>query len=120
MITTTNNRIEDKKPSRRPCTVKCQTSNKVGHHTKNSKNKGPAIGSNLQPVSVTCHDCGEKGYYRNQCPKANNSAHGRAYLLRDNNAHQDPNVVMGTFLLNQHLARVLFDSGADMLGIQNS
>ncbi|GJS57140.1 reverse transcriptase domain-containing protein [Tanacetum coccineum] len=73
----------------------------------------PASGSNLQPVSVTCHACGEKGHYRNQCPKANNSAHERAYLLKDKNAHQDPNVVTGTFLLNQHLARVLFDSGAD-------
>ncbi|GJS65811.1 putative reverse transcriptase domain-containing protein [Tanacetum coccineum] len=39
--------------------------------------------------------------------------YGRAYMLRDRNAHQDPNVVMGMFLLNQHLARVLFDSGAD-------
>ncbi|GJW80984.1 putative reverse transcriptase domain-containing protein [Tanacetum coccineum] len=38
---------------------------------------------------------------------------GRAYMLRDRNAHQDPNVVTGMFLLNQHLARVLFDSGAD-------
>ncbi|GJZ43238.1 putative reverse transcriptase domain-containing protein [Tanacetum coccineum] len=38
---------------------------------------------------------------------------GRAYMLRDKNAHQDPNVVMGMFLLNQHLARVLYDSGAD-------
>ncbi|GKB79881.1 putative reverse transcriptase domain-containing protein [Tanacetum coccineum] len=55
----------------------------------------------------------EKGHYRNQFPKANNSAHGRAYLLRDKNAHQDPNVVTGMFLLNQHLARVLFDSGAN-------
>ncbi|GJS55610.1 reverse transcriptase domain-containing protein [Tanacetum coccineum] len=55
----------------------------------------------------------KKGHYRNQCPKANNNAHGRAYLLRDKNAHQDPNVVTGMFLLNQHLARVLFDSGAD-------
>ncbi|GJU04049.1 reverse transcriptase domain-containing protein [Tanacetum coccineum] len=32
---------------------------------------------------------------RNQCPKANNSAHGRAYMLRDKNAHQDLNVVPG-------------------------
>ncbi|GJU41564.1 putative reverse transcriptase domain-containing protein [Tanacetum coccineum] len=47
------------------------------------------------------------------CSKANNNAHGRAYLLRDKNAHQDPNIVTGTFLLNQHLAKVLFDSGAD-------
>ncbi|GJX86267.1 putative reverse transcriptase domain-containing protein [Tanacetum coccineum] len=96
-----------------PCTVKCQTCNKVGHLTRNNRNKGLATRSNLQPVSVTCHACGEKGHYRNQCPKANNSANRRAYLLRDKNAHQDPNVVTGTFLLNQHLARVLFDSGAD-------
>ncbi|GKA56870.1 reverse transcriptase domain-containing protein [Tanacetum coccineum] len=67
----------------------------------------------MQPVLVTCHACGEKGHYRNQCPKVNNNAYGRAYLLRDRNAYQDPNVVTGTFLLNQHLARVLFDSGAD-------
>ncbi|GKB61646.1 reverse transcriptase domain-containing protein [Tanacetum coccineum] len=80
---------------------------------RNYRNKGPATGSNLQPVSVTCHACGEKGHYRNQCPKANNNAHGRSYLLRDKNAHQDLNVVTGTFLLNQHLARVLFDSGVD-------
>ncbi|GKC10998.1 hypothetical protein Tco_1007780, partial [Tanacetum coccineum] len=62
-------------------------------NSRNCKNKGPATGSNLQPVSVTCHACGEKGHYINQWPKANNNAHGRAYLLRDKNAHQDPNVV---------------------------
>ncbi|GKD00433.1 putative reverse transcriptase domain-containing protein [Tanacetum coccineum] len=96
-----------------PCTVKCQTCNKVGHQTRNCRNKGPATGSNLQPVLVTCHACGEKGHYIHQCPRANNNAHGRAYLLRDKNTHQGPNVVTGTFLLNQHLARILFDSGAD-------
>ncbi|GJX41034.1 putative reverse transcriptase domain-containing protein [Tanacetum coccineum] len=96
-----------------PCTVKCQTCNKVGHLTRNCRNKGPTTGSNLQPVSVTCHACGEKGHCKNQCRKANNSAYGRAYLLRDKNAHQDPNIVTGTFLLNQHLARVLFNSGVD-------
>ncbi|GJU48193.1 reverse transcriptase domain-containing protein [Tanacetum coccineum] len=97
-----------------PCTVKCNTCNKVGHLTKNCRNKGPATGSNLLPVTVTCHACGEKGHYANQCRKTtNNNAQGRAYMLRDKNAHQDPNVVTGIFLLNQHLARVLFDSGAD-------
>ncbi|GJT83555.1 putative reverse transcriptase domain-containing protein [Tanacetum coccineum] len=49
-----------------------------------------------------------------QCRKTTtNNAQGRAYMLRDRNAHQNPNVVTGMFLLNQHLARVLFDSGAD-------
>ncbi|GKA78272.1 putative reverse transcriptase domain-containing protein [Tanacetum coccineum] len=77
------------------------------------RNKGPATRNNLQPVSVTCHACGEKGNYRSRCSRANNNAYGRAFLLRDKNAHQDLNIVTGTFLLNQHLARVLFDSGAD-------
>ncbi|GJS96427.1 putative reverse transcriptase domain-containing protein [Tanacetum coccineum] len=63
-----------------PCTVKCQTCNKVGHMTRNCRNKGPTTGSNLQPVSVTCHACGEKGHYRNQCPKANNNAYGKSIL----------------------------------------
>ncbi|GKA97090.1 reverse transcriptase domain-containing protein [Tanacetum coccineum] len=57
--------------------------------------------------------CGEKGHYTNQCRKTNINAQGRAYMLRDKNAQQDPNVVTGMFLLNQHLVRVLFDSGAD-------
>ncbi|GKA76741.1 reverse transcriptase domain-containing protein [Tanacetum coccineum] len=34
-----------------PCTVKCNTCNKVGHMTRNCKNKGPATRSNQQPVS---------------------------------------------------------------------
>ncbi|GJU42169.1 putative reverse transcriptase domain-containing protein [Tanacetum coccineum] len=94
--------------------AQCNTCNKVGHLTKNCINKGPATGSNLLPVTVTCHACGEKGHYANQCRKTtNNNAQGRAYMLRDRNAHQDPNVVTGMFLLNQHLARVLFDSRAD-------
>ncbi|GKA67185.1 putative reverse transcriptase domain-containing protein [Tanacetum coccineum] len=37
-----------------PCTVKCNTCNKVGNLTKNCRNKGPATGSNLLPVTVTC------------------------------------------------------------------
>ncbi|GJV10823.1 putative reverse transcriptase domain-containing protein [Tanacetum coccineum] len=85
-------------PVARKCSYKefmsCQPFNFKGEFlTRNYRNKGPATGSNLQPVSVTCHACGEKGHYRNQCSKANNNANGRAYLLRDKNAHQDPNIV---------------------------
>ncbi|GJY86218.1 reverse transcriptase domain-containing protein [Tanacetum coccineum] len=97
-----------------PCTVKCNTCNKVVHLTKNCRNKGPATRSNMLPVTVTYHACGEKGHYANQCRKTtNNNAQGRAYMLRDRNAHQNLNVVTGMFLLNQHLARVLFNSRAD-------
>ncbi|GKA57588.1 reverse transcriptase domain-containing protein [Tanacetum coccineum] len=76
-----------------PCTVKCNICNKVGHLTKNCRNKRPATGSNQLPVTVICHACGEKGHYTNQCRKTNINAQGRAYMLRDRNAHQDPNVV---------------------------
>ncbi|GJZ54509.1 putative reverse transcriptase domain-containing protein [Tanacetum coccineum] len=37
----------------------------------------------------------EKGHYTNQCQKTNINAQGRAYMLRDRNAHQDPNIVTG-------------------------
>ncbi|GKA09374.1 putative reverse transcriptase domain-containing protein [Tanacetum coccineum] len=68
----------------------------VGHLTQNCKNKGPATGSNLLPVTVTCHAYGEKGHYANQCRKTtNNNAQGRAYMLRDRNVHQNSNVVTG-------------------------
>nr|GEV84637.1 putative reverse transcriptase domain-containing protein [Tanacetum cinerariifolium] len=75
------------------CTIKCNTYNKMGHLTKNCRNKRPATGSNQLPVTIICHACGEKGHYTNQCQKTNINAQGRAYLLRDKNAHQHPNVV---------------------------
>ncbi|GJX87911.1 putative reverse transcriptase domain-containing protein [Tanacetum coccineum] len=113
--TNTNNRYNNHQPqqNRRPCTIKYNTCNKVGHLTQNCRNKRPATGSNQLPVTVICHACGEKGHYTNQCRKTNINAQRRAYMLRDRNAHQDPNVVTGMFPLNQHLAKVLFDSGAD-------
>nr|GEY12630.1 reverse transcriptase domain-containing protein [Tanacetum cinerariifolium] len=84
-----------------------------GRSSDQELQKQRTSGSNLQPVSVIFHACGEKGHYRDQCSKTNINANGRTYLLRDKNAHQDPNVVTGAFLLNHHPARTLFDSGAD-------
>ncbi|GJW03824.1 reverse transcriptase domain-containing protein, partial [Tanacetum coccineum] len=96
-----------------PCTGRCNNCNRMGHLSKNYRSKKLATRSNQLPVTVVCHACGEKGHYTNQCQKTNINAQGRAYMLRDKNAQQDPNVVTGMFLLNQHLVRVLFDSGAD-------
>ncbi|GJS05480.1 reverse transcriptase domain-containing protein [Tanacetum coccineum] len=59
-----------------PCTVKCRTCNKIGHLTKNCRNKRPTTRNNLQTVSVTCNACGKKGHYANQCSKSNNRATG--------------------------------------------
>ncbi|GJS39811.1 reverse transcriptase domain, reverse transcriptase zinc-binding domain protein [Tanacetum coccineum] len=42
-----------------------------------------------------------------------NQARGRAFSVNAVDALQDPNVVTGTFSLNDHFATVLFDYGAD-------
>ncbi|GJS29968.1 putative nucleotidyltransferase, ribonuclease H [Tanacetum coccineum] len=42
-----------------------------------------------------------------------NQARGKAFSLGVAEAPQDPNIVMGTFSLNDHFAIVLFDSSAD-------
>ncbi|GJU73822.1 putative reverse transcriptase domain-containing protein, partial [Tanacetum coccineum] len=40
-------------------------------------------------------------------------ARGRAFMLGADEARQDPNIMTGTFTLNNHFATTLFDSGAD-------
>nr|GEY36844.1 putative reverse transcriptase domain-containing protein [Tanacetum cinerariifolium] len=59
---------------------------------------------------------GEKGHFKDKCPKGRNQqnegARGRAYVVVKN-PQQNPNVVAGTFLLNNHYACILFDSGAE-------
>ena len=42
-----------------------------------------------------------------------NEARGRAFVLGRGDAVNDPNVVMGKFLLDNIYVTVLFDSGAD-------
>ncbi|GKA59277.1 putative reverse transcriptase domain-containing protein [Tanacetum coccineum] len=42
-----------------------------------------------------------------------NQASGKAFTLGAEEAHQDPNIMTGTFTLNNHFATTLFDSGAD-------
>ncbi|GJT42876.1 reverse transcriptase domain-containing protein [Tanacetum coccineum] len=72
-------------------------------------------------------ECGGQGHYRSDCPKfkdqncgnkAGNKngigkAKGKAYVLGGGDANPDSNVVKGMFLLNNHYAFILFDSGAD-------
>ncbi|GJS22757.1 putative reverse transcriptase domain-containing protein [Tanacetum coccineum] len=67
-----------------PCMTKYHKCGKVGHKARYCKEKSVATGANAQPI-LTCYDCGEPG----------------------------PNVVTGTFLLNNRYASVLFDLGSD-------
>nr|GEZ05072.1 reverse transcriptase [Tanacetum cinerariifolium] len=59
------------------------------------------------PVVTAPKTTREKGHYTNQCRQTNINAQGRAYLLKDRNAHQDPNVV--TDWLSKNHAKILCD-----------
>ncbi|GJZ73894.1 putative reverse transcriptase domain-containing protein [Tanacetum coccineum] len=68
-----------------------------------------------------------RGYFRSDCPQLKDQnrrnkvgnkngvgeARGKAYVLGGGDDNPDSNVVKGTFLLNNHYASVLFDSGAN-------
>ncbi|GKC24548.1 putative reverse transcriptase domain-containing protein [Tanacetum coccineum] len=66
--------------------------------------------------TIKCHKCG-KGHTRNRCLKKVKQeevgeVRSRAYAIKDAEP-KDPNVVTGTFMLNNRYAYVLFDSGSD-------
>ncbi|GJV00409.1 putative reverse transcriptase domain-containing protein [Tanacetum coccineum] len=91
------------------------------------------------PTVRACYECGSTDHVRPACPRLNrargpeenrpnqvaannggqgrgnqgNQARGRAFMLGAEEARQDPNIVTGTFTLNNHFATTLFDSGAD-------
>ncbi|GJU30425.1 putative reverse transcriptase domain-containing protein [Tanacetum coccineum] len=94
-----------------PCTQKCHKCNKKGN------------GAN--PKGNGCFECGAPGHFKRDCPKlknkdgGNGNAQGWVYAVRNakkrGNASGNPdsNVVTCTFLLNNHYASILFDTGAD-------
>ncbi|GKB69446.1 putative nucleotidyltransferase, ribonuclease H [Tanacetum coccineum] len=69
-------------------------------------NQAPRLGGN-HPNQVVANNRGQ-GHGNN-----GNQARGRAFMLGAKEARQDPNIMTGTFTLNDHYATTLFDSGAD-------
>ncbi|GJX82963.1 putative reverse transcriptase domain-containing protein [Tanacetum coccineum] len=79
---------------------------------------------------VTCFECGAQGHYQKYCPKIKNQnrgdkaripdARGKSYVLGGGDANAGSNTVTGMFLLNDHHAYMLFDSGADRSFVSNT
>nr|GEU65105.1 putative reverse transcriptase domain-containing protein [Tanacetum cinerariifolium] len=99
------------------CPPKCGKFHRIEHPEKDRQVRIPGAGVNSLH-DVTCYGCGEKGHLRNKCPKGRNhqnkGARARAYVMGTENPQQNPNVVTGTFLVNDHYASILFDSGAEI------
>ncbi|GKD31582.1 putative reverse transcriptase domain-containing protein [Tanacetum coccineum] len=125
---------------RGPCRT-CFNCNLPGHLAKDCRgvprNVNPVNARNL--TVRACYECGSTDHVKSAYPRlnraqgpeahhpnqvaANNGGQGRgnqgnqtrdrAFMLGAEEARQDPNIVMGTFTLNNHFATTLFDSGAD-------
>nr|GEV03896.1 putative reverse transcriptase domain-containing protein [Tanacetum cinerariifolium] len=100
------------------------------------RNVNPVNARNL--TVRACYECGNTDHVRSACPRLNrahgpkenrpnqvvanirgqdlgnqeNQPRGRAFMLGAEEDRQVPNIVTGTFTLNDHFATTLFDSGA--------
>ncbi|GJY43757.1 putative reverse transcriptase domain-containing protein [Tanacetum coccineum] len=119
------------------------TANPVGKENTGTWPKGVPRNVNpinaRNPTVRACYECGSTEHVRLAYPRLNraqrpegnhlnqvaannggqgrgnqeNQARGRAFMLGAEEACQDPNIMTGTFTLNNHFATTLFDSGAD-------
>ncbi|GJX67650.1 putative reverse transcriptase domain-containing protein [Tanacetum coccineum] len=125
-----------------PCR-KCTNCNRLGHFARDCKAGPrivtPVSARNPTTTRGACFEYGATDHYKAACPRLNraprlggkcqnqpmaieggqgrgnngNQDRGGAFMIGVVEACQDPNIMTGTFTLNNHYATTLFDSGAD-------
>ncbi|GKA46504.1 putative reverse transcriptase domain-containing protein, partial [Tanacetum coccineum] len=123
-----------------PCRI-CFNCNCPGHLAKDYKGVPRNVNhvNARNPTVRSCYECGGTDHVRAACLRLNraqesegnrpnqvaannggqgcgyqgNQARGKLFMLGAEEARQDPNIVTGTFTLNDHFATTLLDSGAD-------
>nr|GEV79559.1 reverse transcriptase domain-containing protein [Tanacetum cinerariifolium] len=97
--------------------------NNINNQKNNNNNNNNQKTQGVTARGITCYECGVLGHYKSDCPKLKNGNQGnrarngnvvvRAYVVGTVGTNPKSNVVMGTFLLNNRYALLLFDTGAD-------
>ncbi|GKB79728.1 putative reverse transcriptase domain-containing protein, partial [Tanacetum coccineum] len=111
--------------------MRCWKCNKVRHLTWDcnvtNSTTSTQMGQVVNQRVITYFECGRQGHYRSDCPKLKDQnrgnkdgnkneigeARGKAYVLGGFLYYLIRVPIEGKFLLNNHYAFVLFDSGAD-------
>ncbi|GJV21320.1 putative reverse transcriptase domain-containing protein [Tanacetum coccineum] len=112
-----------------PCAPICNKCKKIGHLAHDCRSSGLNGNNNNRgdfgatQNAVTCYECGIQAHFKKDCPKlrngnsgnqrGNGNAPAKVYVVGNAGTNPDSNVVTGTFLLNDHYASILFDTGAD-------
>nr|GEU43798.1 putative reverse transcriptase domain-containing protein [Tanacetum cinerariifolium] len=96
--------------------------NDNNHNNNNNTNNKNCNNNNNNQKGNVCYECEAQGHFKRNYPKlknnscgnqgGNDNAQARVYVVGNAGPNPD-NVVAGTFLLKNHYAYILFDTGAD-------
>ncbi|GJW13453.1 putative reverse transcriptase domain-containing protein [Tanacetum coccineum] len=113
------------------CAPKCHKYNRVGHLARDCRSPANANNNNNNNQRapranlgvLTCFECGSHGHFKKDYPKLKNNNQGnsagvgnaveRAYAVGTTGTNPNANFLTGMFLLNNHYALILFDTGAN-------